>query len=68
MFTGDGCHLLSARVWLTLSGRATWLNQPLRLILQLRDSIGLAPISPLSLPTRGKRHPVSYSIVKLIVR
>lgn len=30
---------------------------------QLRDSTGLTPVSPLSLPIRGLRHPDRYSII-----
>jgi hypothetical protein len=35
--------------------------------LQLRDSAGLAPASPLSLPIRGKRHPDQIFDCDLIV-
>lgn len=51
-------------LWMVQIGRATWLREGLS--LQLRDSAGLAPASPLSVPIRGKRHPICYSITVII--
>jgi hypothetical protein len=34
--------------------------------LQLRDSTGLSPVSPLGLPIRGIRHPDHYTIVRVL--
>jgi len=51
-------HLLSARLWNWSRGRATWLEL---MLIQLRDSTGLAPVSPShwwrSLPIRGEQRP-----------
>jgi len=47
---GSRSHLLSTREWQNWSGRAAWLALA---SIQLRDSAGLAPASPLGLPIRG---------------